>query len=249
MPPVRMFGRHWRISSDDFVCPAATELLVRLSWILILVFVLIFHVMEVENLECLGAEYQLTTYYLGITLALLTVTCLTNLLLLLHSARGRIVEPPGDSPHPRACVEPLLYTNIALTGLEFLWTALGAYFAIKDYIKCYDEEHERTVILGESGVAGKFSLIIYCSVCDVIISAVLVIIGLFYILLILKLLLVLCSFRPYARIRSDEERRLLGSEERELRQQESELNYLGLRCIAPCTNDEEAIKAFKDIAG
>jgi len=189
-----MFGRHWRISSDDFVCPAATELLVRLSWILILVFVLIFHVMEVENLECLGAEYQLTTYYLGITLALLTVTCLTNLLLLLHSARGRIVEPPGDSPHPRACVEPLLYTNIALTGLEFLWTALGAYFAIKDYIKCYDEEHERTVIL-----------------------AVLVIIGLFYILLVLKLLLVLCSFRPYARIRSDEERRLLGSEERKPR--------------------------------
>ena len=36
-------------------------------------------------------------------------------------------------------------------------------------------------------------------------------------------------------------------EERELR--ESELNFLGLRCIAPCTNDEEAIKAFKDIAG
>jgi len=223
MPPVRMFNRYWRISSDDFVCPAATELLVRLSWIVILTFVLIFHVLEVENLECLGAEYQLTTYYLGITLALLTVTCITNLLLLLHSSRGRIVEPPSDQAHPRAWVEPLLYINIGLTVLEFFWTVLGAYFAIKDFIRCRDQEHERTVIL-----------------------AVLVIIVLFYILLLVKLLLVLCSFRPYAKVRTEEERRLLGSEEREQRQ--SELNYLGLRCIAPCTNDEEAIKAFKDIA-
>ena len=44
MPPLSMFGRHWRISSDDFVCPAATELLVRISWIFILVFVLVFHI-------------------------------------------------------------------------------------------------------------------------------------------------------------------------------------------------------------
>ena len=53
MPPVSMFGRTWRISSDDFVCPAATELVVRLSWVVILVFVLVFHIKEVENLECL----------------------------------------------------------------------------------------------------------------------------------------------------------------------------------------------------
>ena len=46
---------------------------------------------------------------------------------------------------------------------------------------------------------------------------------------------------------SGEERRLLGSEERELR--ESELNYLGLSCSAPRTNDDEAIKGFKDITG
>ena len=60
-----------------------------------------------------------------------------------------------------------------------------------------------------------------------------------------KLLLVIRSFCPYARVRLGEECRLLGSEERELR--ESELNYLGLSCSAPCTNDEEAIKDFKDI--
>ena len=95
-----------------------------------------------------GEEYQLTTYYLIVTLALLTLACSINLALLLHSARGRI-EPSEDQPHPRACVEPLLYANIALTVLEFFWTGLGAYFAIKDFIRCYNEEHERTVIVGQ----------------------------------------------------------------------------------------------------
>ena len=77
------------------------------------------------------------------------------------------------------------------------------------------------------------------------VPAVLVIIGLFYVLLVVKLLLVICSFRPYAKIRRGEERESL----LERRTQESELNYLGLRCIVPCTNDEAVIKAFKDIAG
>ena len=44
MPPLSMFGRHWRISSDDFVCPALAEFVVRVSWIFILVFVFIFHI-------------------------------------------------------------------------------------------------------------------------------------------------------------------------------------------------------------
>ena len=215
-----MFGRAWRVSSDDFVCTSATELVVRLSWVVILTFTLLFHVKEVENLECLGEEYQLTTYYLVVTLALLAVACSVNLALLLHSSRGKIWV--DDVPHPRAAVVPLLYTNIGITVVEFFWTALGAYFAIKDFIRCYDQEHERTVIV-----------------------AVLVFIFLFYVLLVVKLLLVLCSFRPYAKIRRGEEQSLL----EDLRTRESQLNYLGLRCMVPCTNDEAAINAFKDIAG
>ena len=92
----------------------------------------------------------MTTYYLAVTLGLLAVACCVNLALLLHSARGRIwIEPSEEEPHPRACVQPLLYANIALTVVEFFWTALGAFFAIKDFIRCYNEEHERTVIVGQ----------------------------------------------------------------------------------------------------
>eukprot|EP00092_Neocalanus_flemingeri_P013473 GFUD01014531.1.p1 GENE.GFUD01014531.1~~GFUD01014531.1.p1 ORF type:complete len:720 (+),score=230.78 GFUD01014531.1:162-2321(+) len=225
MPPVHMFGRQWRISSDDFVCPALTELVVRVGWIVMVVFVIVFHLMEAANLECLGAEYHLTTYYLGITVGLLVITCCNSGLLAAHSARGKIFEQTS-TPHPRRHVEKLLYLNIFLTCGEFIWTGIGTYFTINDFINCIDQTHERTVIV-----------------------AVLVIIGLSYILLIIKLLIVAFSFRPYAKVKPEEQLELLGGEVRDkVTRQETELNYKGLRCMAPCTNDEDAIQAFRDIA-
>ena len=95
-------------------------------------------------------EHQFTTYYLAVSLALLSLASSLNLALLLHSSRGRIwPESSEGEPHPRACVQPLLYAIIALTVIEFFWTAVGAFFAIKDFIRCYDQEHERTVIVGQ----------------------------------------------------------------------------------------------------
>ena len=80
-------------------------------------------------------------------------------------------------------------------------------------------------------------------------SAVLVVIGLSYVLLLIKLLIVAFSFRPYAKVVPEEELELLGGGGGErLHRQETELNYRGLRCMAPCTHDEDAIQAFRDIA-
>ena len=171
MPPLHMFGRRWRISSDDFVCPAAVELAVRLSWVVILVFVLVFHIQashtthcfhlirvtclylqEIEHLTCMGdgLDYQLTTYYLAISLGLLCLSCVLTLLLMVHSARGRIVERVAEGErHPRAWVPTLLYLNIFLTGVEFIWTGFGLYFTIEDYNNCKDQQKARTVIIGE----------------------------------------------------------------------------------------------------
>ena len=98
-------------------------------------------------MECYGAEYQLTTYYLSISIGILVITCMVNLMLAWHSSKGRIVEPVDSNT--RRCVPPLLYLNIALTLMEFIWTVVGAVFTIKDFMKCIDEEHERTVIIGK----------------------------------------------------------------------------------------------------
>ena len=96
-----------------------------------------------------GAEYHLTTYYLAILLGLLVIACLNSGLLANQSAKGRKFEPTtSTNPHPRRLVEPLLYVNIILTFVEFIWTAIGTYFTINDFIKCIDQVHERTVIIG-----------------------------------------------------------------------------------------------------
>ena len=109
---------------------------------------------EIENLECLGGglEYQLTTIYLCISLGLLCLTCVLNLAVMCHSARGRIVEHVTEegARHPRAWVPILLYINIILTVFEFVWTGFGLYFTIEDFMRCMDEQHERTVIIGNA---------------------------------------------------------------------------------------------------
>ena len=123
-----------------------------------------------------GMDYQLTTYYLCISMGLLAATCLLNLLLAWHSARGQIVEHVSSDGerhpracdtwhsargqivehvssdgerHPRACVPALLYLNIVFTVIEFIWTGVGAYFTIEDFIHCFDTDQERKVIVGE----------------------------------------------------------------------------------------------------
>ena len=97
-----------------------------------------------------GLDYQLTTYYLAISLGLLCLSCVLTLLLMVHSARGRIVERVAEGErHPRAWVPTLLYLNIFLTGVEFIWTGFGLYFTIEDYNNCKDQQKARTVIIGE----------------------------------------------------------------------------------------------------
>ena len=47
----------------------------------------------------------------------------------------------------------------------------------------------------------------------------------------------------------EEEVELLGGDGKgRMTRQETELNYRGLRCMAPCTHDEGSIQAFRDIA-
>ena len=103
-------------------------------------------------MECLGEhqEYQLTTIYLCVSIGFLALTLILNLLITCHSARGKIVEHVSDNTrHPRAWVPYLLYLNVAFTVIEFIWTGIGAYFTIVDFMNCIDQEHERTVIIGK----------------------------------------------------------------------------------------------------
>ena len=101
-------------------------------------------------------DYKLTTAYLAVTIGFLFITCILNFLLAWHSSRGKIVEHVSEGTrHPRAWVPALLYLNIAFTVIEFVWTGFGAYFTIEDFMRCMDQEHERTVIIGECLATSK----------------------------------------------------------------------------------------------
>jgi len=227
MPPISLFGRHWRIASDDFVYSSVAEFLVRLGWIVIIVFIFIFHIKEVERLNCLDKEYQKTTIYLITSLVLLFLTCVNLLVLASQSARGSIFD--GTNPKKRRWVVPLLYVNIFFTVGESLWTITGTFFVIKDYLKCFNDKEvdERRVIIG-----------------------VLVVIGCTYILLFVKFVSSLMVFKPFGK---HLETSSLCPEERQmiLQQQsheERKLNVRALKCLMPCSRDNHSINAFQDIA-
>lgn len=224
MPPLLLFGRQWRIATDDFVFPSVIELFIRGGWIVVISVVLGFHIQKLGSLKCLGTDLVSTSLYLVVSLVLLLLTCSNLLLLAMHSARGRMWEPPDR--HPRRHVSTFLYVNIFFTLAECLWTLTGTFLAFKDLVRCADDLTERSVIV-----------------------AVLVIIFLTYLLLFIKLVVALTAFRPFSTLHEGEERqRLLGTNRIPTVSSQEELNVWGLRCLMPCSSDENTVEAFKEIA-
>ena len=59
-----------------------------------------------------------------------------------HSAKGSLCDEK-----PRRWVRSLLYINVFMTATEFLWTVMGTYFSIHDYISCQQDDQARPVIV------------------------------------------------------------------------------------------------------
>lgn len=223
MPPLVLFNRQWRIATDDFVFPSVVEFFMRSGWIVVISVVLAFHIQELENPVCLATDFRSTTLYLVVSLVLLCITCTNLACLTLYSAKGRMWEPP--ELHPRRHVSTFLYINILLTVAECLWTLTGTFFAFKDLLRCQSEETGRTVVV-----------------------VVLVVIFLTYVLLFIKLVVACTAFRPFSTLHAGDERQgLLGSSPPPSGRPESETG-LWLRCLNPCSKDENTVEAFKEIA-
>eukprot|EP00088_Acartia_fossae_P016789 TRINITY_DN19458_c0_g1_i3.p1 TRINITY_DN19458_c0_g1~~TRINITY_DN19458_c0_g1_i3.p1 ORF type:complete len:801 (-),score=133.21 TRINITY_DN19458_c0_g1_i3:263-2665(-) len=224
MPPVILFNKEWRIGSDDFVFSAVLEVLLRVGSTVTLGLILGFHMQELAQLECMGKEYRYTTGYLIVALVL-QILCAVNLCLLgKSSSQGRMFDP--GVPHPRRHVSTHLYVNCALTAAEFVITACGTYFVIKDFLKCSAEDSFRFAVV-----------------------FVIVIIILTYLLLAIKFICVVTAFKPFSKkiaSTGESEREPLSKELR--LKNESMLTYRGLRCLMPWSNDEGTLEAFKEIS-
>jgi len=221
MPPVNLFGKEWRIGTDDFVYSSIVELMFRIGWSVGIAFVLGFHLSELGNLECLGQEYKYTTAYLSTALILQTIISVNLTFLAYHSSLGTIFDK--TVPHPRRHVSLLIYLNIILTTTELFLTFAGTYFVIKDWTRC-----------GGSGVHYR-----------TVLQVVMFVIGCTYIILFIKMIVALTTIKPFSGSDREEERQLLNQREK----QSSEDPLRKLRCcLMPFTRDESTILAFQDIS-
>lgn len=110
MPPLQAFGHHWNISSDDFVFPGLTDLIVRSLWVICSLVIFIVH-------NPFGCS---TFVWLPIVSLMIFLNVLSGGLsfaLAMLSAQGSIMEM-----EKRRHVSTLLYARLPVFFVEVIWT-------------------------------------------------------------------------------------------------------------------------------
>lgn len=125
-----MFGRRWRIASDDLVFPGAFELFIRAVWWIV---TLVVYTNHKGSFDCQGGAYL--QYYLLVLLVLLAVIILTLCAIVYVSAQGTIMNQG-----PRRSMPLLVYLRAVLYFPEFVWACLGAVWVSDNSSGCQPEE-------------------------------------------------------------------------------------------------------------
>uniref|UniRef100_A0A8C1Q850 Diacylglycerol lipase, beta n=1 Tax=Cyprinus carpio TaxID=7962 RepID=A0A8C1Q850_CYPCA len=130
MPAMVVFGRRWRIASDDLVFPGAFELFIRAVWWIV---TLVVYTNHKGRFDCQGGTYLHN--YLVVLLVLLGVIILTLCAIVYISAQGTIMNPG-----PRRSVPALVYLRALLYVPELVWACLGAVWVSDSSTGCKPEE-------------------------------------------------------------------------------------------------------------
>ncbi|KAI4904752.1 hypothetical protein NFI96_025111 [Prochilodus magdalenae] len=136
MPGMVVFGRRWKIASDDLVLPGAFELFIRVLW---WIATLILYVGHKGKFDCPGGA--ILHSYLVVLLVLLAVIILTLCAVVYVSAQGTIMNPG-----PRRSMPALVYLRAVLYIPEFVWACLGAIWISDNSSGC--EPAEVGIVIG-----------------------------------------------------------------------------------------------------
>lgn len=130
MPGMVVFGRRWRIASDDLVFPGAFELFIRsLCWI----GTLVLYINHKGRFDCQGGA--VLHNYLVVLLVLLAIIIFTLCAIVYISAQGTIMNPG-----PRRSMTALVYLRAVLYIPEFVWACLGAVWVSDNSTGCQPAE-------------------------------------------------------------------------------------------------------------
>ncbi|XP_043242307.1 diacylglycerol lipase-beta-like [Amphibalanus amphitrite] len=126
MPGLQAFGRLWIVASDDFVFPAALELVINYSWLLAVTTIYLTH----DPGGTCAQRGTLATYILGCGFQLLvSVPLLVSLIVC--SGRGAVMETAA-----RRAVPSLLYCRLALFLFSVGWDVAGSVWLSSDIRHC-----------------------------------------------------------------------------------------------------------------
>ncbi|XP_065113721.1 diacylglycerol lipase-beta [Paramisgurnus dabryanus] len=126
MPGMVVFGRRWRIASDDLVFPGAFELFIRALW---WIGTLVLYINHKGRFDCQGGA--VLHNYLVVLLVLLAIIILTLCAIVYISAQGTIMNPG-----PRRSMLALVYLRAVLYIPEFVWACLGAVWVSDNSTGC-----------------------------------------------------------------------------------------------------------------
>ncbi|XP_037073746.1 diacylglycerol lipase-beta-like [Pollicipes pollicipes] len=126
MPGLKALGRLWSVASDDFVFPAALELIINCSWLVAVAVIYITH----DIAGTCQRDRTLETYVLGCGVQLMVSLPLLALLAIC-SGRGAIMDLRRRRP-----VVPLLYCRLVLFLFSTGWDVAGSVWLSQDISRC-----------------------------------------------------------------------------------------------------------------
>jgi sn1-specific diacylglycerol lipase len=148
MPAIRLFGRHWLLSSDDLPLPMAGLMTVHTLWCVI-ILVVYERAHRTLRQNCAGGEHAMAWFYA--TFSCYFVALCVEAILLHLSLRGRILEP-----EKRRLVPYFLYAHLFLLSVDIAFTILGT-VVDAELSACMDRARVRGMVL--SIIIGNFIVI------------------------------------------------------------------------------------------
>lgn len=126
MPGIKVFGRRWAVGSDDFVFPAAAEIILRSAWLLALCIVFGVHN---DDLSICTNGNLLRIYYVGM-LVILPLEILFSITIMHFSMKGTITND-----RPRRHIPNLIMCKLFIFFIEIVWTIMGTNWAFGSHVR------------------------------------------------------------------------------------------------------------------
>lgn len=138
MPALKLFGRKWLAATDDLVYPGLFEILIRLTWLILIAIGCVKY--YANTWKCRLGGDVVRVYLLG-EVTILSIVMILTLFIIRYSSRGSITDT-----HARRYVEPLLTVKIFMILPEINWNILGTLWISSKNIDCEMEQYTMTTV-------------------------------------------------------------------------------------------------------